>query len=228
MLLPENERGKEARDVSEEPRALIVDWGGVLTNPMHEVLGRWMTDEDVDVDSFVAVMGAWHDEPGSPLHRLEVGDLTAEGFEEVFAAEVRTHSGSPLEPSGLIARMFAGLRPNHQLRRVVESARAAGWRTAVLSNSWGDSYDMHDVDRLVDVVLLSHRIGARKPDPEAYELAVRAVGVAPESCVFVDDLKRNIRGAEDLGMTAFLYAPGVEVDLARHLDHVGPAERGKG
>lgn len=211
--------------MSDEPGALILDWGGVLTNPVHEAFGTWMAAEGIDVDSFVQVMGAWHDEPGSPLHRLEVGDLDALEFERLFAAAVHTHSGVALVPEGLIGRMFAGLRPNLELRRVVEQAREAGWRTAVLSNSWGDTYDMHDTDSLVDVVLMSHRIGARKPDAAAYERAIRAVDVPAEACVFVDDLRRNVKGARQLGMTAFLYTPGVEIEIAEHLNLAATAAR---
>ena len=43
--------------------------------------------------------------------------------------------------------------------------------------------------------------------------------------MFVDDLKRNVRSARELGMTAFLYAPGVEVEVAEYLDQSAPADR---
>ena len=41
-----------------------------------------------------------------------------------------------------------------------------------------------------------------KPQPEIYRLAAERLGVAPEECVFVDDLRENCEGAEAVGMTA--------------------------
>jgi FMN phosphatase YigB (HAD superfamily) len=41
-----------------------------------------------------------------------------------------------------------------------------------------------------------------KPQPEIYLLAAERIGVAPEGCLFVDDLQENCAGAEAVGMTA--------------------------
>ena len=41
-----------------------------------------------------------------------------------------------------------------------------------------------------------------KPQPEIYRLAAERLEVAPEECLFVDDLRENCEGAEAVGMTA--------------------------
>ena len=38
-----------------------------------------------------------------------------------------------------------------------------------------------------------------KPQPEIYLLAAERVGRAPESCLFVDDLRENCDGAKAVG-----------------------------
>lgn len=197
--------------------ALILDWGGVLTNPMDEAFASWMAREGVSRDSFTAVMNAFHNEAGSPLHQVEVGNLTQEEFEGALAAGLRTRSGGAVNPTGLLRRMFSELRPNQAMRELVGEVRALGWPTVVLSNSWGEGYDMPGVDDLVDVVLLSHRIGARKPQAEAFAQAVDAVAARAEDCVFVDDLRRNVRGAAQFGLRAHLYQPGLEARLRTEL-----------
>jgi putative hydrolase of the HAD superfamily len=53
--------------------------------------------------------------------------------------------------------------------------------------------------------VISAEVGLHKPQPEIYLLAADRVGVAPERCVFVDDLRENCEGAETVGMTAVLH-----------------------
>ena len=43
------------------------------------------------------------------------------------------------------------------------------------------------------------------PQPEIFLLGAERAGAAPEECVFVDDLRENVRGAEQVGMTAVLH-----------------------
>ena len=53
------------------------------------------------------------------------------------------------------------------------------------------------------MVVDSAFVGLRKPDPEIFELTLeRLGGVAPERCVFVDDLDVNCTAARELGMAA--------------------------
>ena len=40
----------------------------------------------------------------------------------------------------------------------------------------------------------------RKPDPRIYELGAERIGLAPADCVFVDDLKGNLKPARAMGM----------------------------
>ena len=51
-------------------------------------------------------------------------------------------------------------------------------------------------------IFLSSAIGLRKPDAEAYDHVVKAIGVPAERIVFFDDLAENIEGARYRGLTA--------------------------
>jgi putative hydrolase of the HAD superfamily len=48
-------------------------------------------------------------------------------------------------------------------------------------------------------------VGLHKPEPEIFHLGAERLGVPPEECVFVDDLRENCEGAEAVGMTAVLH-----------------------
>jgi epoxide hydrolase-like predicted phosphatase len=83
----------------------------------------------------------------------------------------------------------------------VRAAREAGIRTALVSNSWGVHRYPHDLfSEIFDGVVISGEEGTRKPAKRMYELGAERAGVAPELCVFVDDLPFNLTPAEELGM----------------------------
>jgi len=68
-------------------------------------------------------------------------------------------------------------------------------------------------------IFLSSTIGLRKPDAEAYDHVVHAIGVPAERIVFFDDLAENIEGAKERGMKAVLVnSPD---DVARALQALG-------
>ena len=85
------------------------------------------------------------------------------------------------------------------MQAVLRAARAAGLRTGLLSNAGGCGRP--EWPGLFDAVVLSGIAGVAKPDAAAYRLVAERLGVPPERCVFVDDLRRNVLGAVAAGMT---------------------------
>lgn len=62
-----------------------------------------------------------------------------------------------------------------------------------------------------DHLVLSHEIGTRKPKAEFFQECVRRAECEPGECLFVDDLRANIAGAEAIGMRGLVYHPGVDL-----------------
>jgi epoxide hydrolase-like predicted phosphatase len=81
---------------------------------------------------------------------------------------------------------------------VVQRARDAGVRTALLSNA--ERAPEPAVGRLFDTVVVSGMVGMSKPDPGIYRLTADRLDLVPSECVFVDDLVANVRGAAAVGM----------------------------
>jgi epoxide hydrolase-like predicted phosphatase len=192
--------------VTTELKALIVDYGGVLTSPLLDTTDNWLDSDGIDPVSFKAAMREWlgtaygTDAADSPVHALERGEVEVPDFERQLAAHLRTVDGRPVEAEGLLTRMFAGFGHEPAMTAALRHARAAGLSTALLSNSWGLDYPRHDWEELFDAVVISGEVGMRKPEARIFELAAGKLGLAPESCVFVDDLAPNIRGAVAVGM----------------------------
>jgi FMN hydrolase / 5-amino-6-(5-phospho-D-ribitylamino)uracil phosphatase len=58
------------------------------------------------------------------------------------------------------------------------------------------------LSRYLDWSFVSCETGVRKPDPAAYLGPVRALGLAPQDCLFVDDRQENVDAAQALGLDA--------------------------
>jgi epoxide hydrolase-like predicted phosphatase len=197
--------------VAHDLKALVVDYGGVLTNSLAETMGGWFESDRIDPQTFRAAMRDLLGETGAvearvnPVHALERGEIEIPHFEQQLAAHLVTVDGTPVEADGLLARMFSGFRAAEDMVGVVRRVRQAGLKTALLSNSWGMDYPREGWDELFDVTVISGEVGMRKPDPGIYTLCAERLGLPPEACVFVDDLAPNVRGAVAVGMVGVLH-----------------------
>lgn len=195
-------------------RALVVDWGGVLTGSVDTVWSTWAEQDAVDHDHLrAALRGPTATDTGpdtsdagraSLVHALERGELTGPQFEQLVAQEL-ARQGSPVQAHGLLERMLGGLTPSASMLGVVARVKAAGLRTAVLSNSWANEYPREGWDELFDVVVISGEVGMRKPEPRIYQLLLDRLALPAGACVFVDDLAVNVAAAVQVGMVGVLH-----------------------
>jgi putative hydrolase of the HAD superfamily len=77
-----------------ELRALVVDWGGVLTEPLGAAIESWAAADGVPMDDYVAVMREWLGVEQAQLARdnpvaaLERGEIEVPHFEDRLAARL--------------------------------------------------------------------------------------------------------------------------------------------
>ena len=209
-----------------ELRAVVIDWGGVLTQPMTDTVRAWAAADQIDWDRYVAVVRPWLTEAYAventndgtdghrkvnPVHALERGECTVADFESLLAPRLVTTTGGSVQPAGLLTRMLSASRPVPAMYQLVRDLRAAGVRTALLSNSWGDGgYPREDFPGLFDAVVISAEVGMRKPEPRIFLHTAGLLGIDPAGCVFIDDLDRNVAAAVGCGMTGVQHTDPVE------------------
>jgi len=127
--------------------------------------------------------------------------------DDIDDAEFERRFGALLgvEPTDLVARLFAGLGPDEAMIAAVTAVKGAGVPTGLISNSWGTGIYERAPLELFDATVISGDVGLHKPQPEIYLLGAERLGVPVERCAFVDDLRENVAGAEEVGMTAVLH-----------------------
>ncbi len=173
---------------------LLIDWGGVLTTNLFASFHAYCLAAEIDPKT---LLGRFRSDPEARdlLIALEKGELSEDEFERQFAALLN------VEPAGLIDGLFSGVEPDTAMVDAVRRARAAGIRTALVSNSWGVHRYPHDMfSELFDGIVISGEEGIRKPSRRMYELGAERAGAPAELCVYVDDLPFNLPPAEKLGM----------------------------
>jgi putative hydrolase of the HAD superfamily len=199
--------------------AVIFDFGGVITASPFEAFNRFEAERGLPHNFLRRVNAANpHDNAWARLERAEVDRET---FDRLF----REESGAlGCEVSGLevLAVVSGAVRP-----RMVAALKACkarfkmGCITNVFRAEDGAAHrmagDVADAFALFDVVVESTTVGLRKPDPRIYRLACERLGVAPEACVYLDDLGVNCKPAAQIGMTAIKVVGEAQAlaDLAR-------------
>jgi putative hydrolase of the HAD superfamily len=185
-------------------RALISDFGGVLTTPLIESFLAYQRETGIALEDLGAAMGRLMEEDGGrhPLFELEKGNITEDEFTRRLGAALGR------ELSSMRDTYFENLHPNEPMIEYLRGLREDGIRLALLTNNvreWEPLWraKLPDVDELFEVVVDSGFVGMRKPEPEIYELTLERLGdgLRAEECAFLDDIEVNCDAARALGMT---------------------------
>jgi putative hydrolase of the HAD superfamily len=119
-------------------------------------------------------------------------------------------AGAELELDPLVQALLASLRFSAfpDVRPALLAARARGQRLVVVSNwdiSLGDVLDALGLASLLDGVLTSAGVGARKPAPAIFEQALALAGVPACDAIHVgDSLDDDVAGARGAGIEPVL------------------------
>jgi putative hydrolase of the HAD superfamily len=187
-------------------RALISDFGGVLTTPLTAGFVAYQEEAGVSLEELGRAMQRATELHGEhPLFALERGEIP----EAEFARRLGEQLGDGFDLARLRALYFERIEPNPPMIRYVAELRGRGLRTALLTNNvreWEPFWraKLPELDEVFEVVVDSAFVGMRKPEPRIYELTLERLGggLRAEECLFVDDLEVNCEAARALGMTA--------------------------
>ena len=187
-------------------RALISDFGGVLTTPLSAGFLAYQEEAAITLEDLGKGMQAAADAYGDhPLYALERGEISEQEFARRLAEQL--HDGFDL--ARLRHLYFERIEPNAPMIRFVGDLRERGLRTALLTNNvreWEPLWraKLPELDAIFEEVVDSAFVGMRKPEPGIYHLTLERLGdgLRTDECLFVDDLEVNCEAARELGMTA--------------------------
>ncbi len=188
-------------------RAVLWDFGGVFTESPFQAFAGFERSRGLPqdflrrVNSIDADTNAWA--------RFERGEITLAEFGDAFEVESSAF-GHRVRGEELVALLYGDVRPQmvDALRRCKEHFVNACLTNNVKTGT-GHGFPTTDARArevaqilgLFDLVIESSLVGARKPEPRFYQLALERLEIEPRQAVYLDDLGINLKPARALGMT---------------------------
>jgi putative hydrolase of the HAD superfamily len=189
-------------------QALVLDFGGVISRTMFET--HPITERALGLAPGSLTWRGPFDPASDPLWvDMQENRITERDYWRTRVVEIGSLFGERWEMSDFVRRArgddpISTMRP--EAVRTIKAAAAVGKRLAILSNELDLFYGEGFTRRFpllsdFEVVIDATYTGILKPDPRAYQLCLEALKLPADQCVFVDDQRRNINGAEKVGMS---------------------------
>ena len=180
-------------------RARILDYGEVLSLPQAgDLVDEMAAILDVPRERFEAAY--WRHRRAYDLGR-RAADYWRDTLHDLGIVD------AAVIPTLIDLDVRSWTRYQEPMWTVAREARAAGLKTAILSNGVPEIMARVGTERslsdLFDVVVVSFELGHAKPEPEIYHVTLSKLGVSAAEALFVDDRAENIAAARQLGLRAF-------------------------
>lgn len=198
-------------------RAVVFDFGGVITSSPFEAFNRLEEERGLPAD-FIRRVNATNPHTNA-WAQFERAEIDARRFDVLFEAEAEAQ-GHRLEGRAVLAVLSGAIRP--EMVRALDQLRRAGFRLACITNNVPSSHgagmarsgEARDAYEQVFVrfehVIESSKAGVRKPDPRIYTMMCERLRLAPADCIYLDDLGINCKPAAALGMAAIKVTSGAQ------------------
>jgi len=187
-------------------KAVIWDFGGVLTSSPFEAFNRYEREARIPAD-FIRGVNARNPDTNA-WAQFERSEITLDEFDVLFEGETRL-AGHAITGRDVVALLGGVVRP--KMVRALEICREH-YKVGCITNNVpagrgsGMALDSEQAAAVKQVMALFHHIveskraGIRKPDPRIYHMSCDALGVSPTEAVYLDDLGVNLKPARALGM----------------------------
>ena len=190
-------------------KAVLWDFGGVITSSPFDAFNAYERERGLP-ENLIRRINAT-DPDANAWAKFERNEIGGAEFDELFATEA-AKVGFDVRGADVIALLSGTVRP--RMVAALDACKTAGFRLGCITNnaqvghgagmSTNESRaaQMADAMSRFEHVIESSKSGIRKPDPRIYLMICAALDVAPDACVYLDDLGINCKPAAALGMTA--------------------------
>lgn len=188
-------------------KAVIFDFGGVFVQSPVLNFAKFERAHDLP-DKFIGGVIKSNLHKGA-FARFERSEISVDEFDGLFAEETR-QAGFEISGRKLLS-MLHQLEFHETMIIALKTVQGAGLKTGCITNNmpgdamgWENDDDyqerIHKIIGSFDHVIESSKAGVRKPEPKIYEMMCEAINIAPEQCIFLDDLGVNLKPAQVMGM----------------------------
>ncbi len=185
---------------------MLWDFGGVFTSSPFEAFDRYEQANGLPKD-FIRTVNSTNPDSNA-WAKLEANEISREEFDGMFRNE--SHAlGHAVSGAEVLTLLSGTLRP-----RMVDALAQCKeyFKVGCITNNMKPADPSQDtpanrqfthtgpIMAIFDTIVESSIEGVRKPNPKIYEIACERLNVAPNQCVFLDDLGINLKPARAMGM----------------------------
>lgn len=183
-------------------KAVIFDFGGVIeTTPEGNPLKKVAEIVGLSNDDF-------HKEYFKHNHLSNVDGLPWEETVAVVVSHLTDSEDIIQRSRQIMLDHIASRKINKELVDFFPVLRKQGYKVAIFSNNTAllrqQLIDTKIIE-LVDEVVISAEIGFQKPSKKAFAVLFQKLNLQPEDVVFIDDAKKSLETAGEIGYTPILF-----------------------
>ena len=184
-------------------KAVIWDFGGVITSSPFEAFNKFELDNNLPKDIIRTINSENPDD--NAWAKFERNDIGINEFDTLFSKEA-DKKGFQISGKQVVKLLSGDIRkPMVDFLLSLKENYKLGCITNNIQNSKDDKVNhlnqASQVMKIFDHIIESSKVGLRKPDPKIYYMSCDALGVRPEECIYLDDLGINLKPARKIGMT---------------------------
>jgi putative hydrolase of the HAD superfamily len=123
-------------------------------------------------------------------------------YYEIITQNLPTNDPYSLKMQLFLHTHFAGHCVLFKEVRAILDSLYGKYKLGVISNAFPSMdwiFDLLDIRKYFDVIVLSSKVGKSKPDSVIYEKALESINSKAAECIFIDDKQENIEAANNLG-----------------------------
>jgi len=179
-------------------RAVLFDLGGVIVRTEYQAPRQHLAEslgmDYDDIDKIVFGGGT-----NGSAARATLGQISED---EHWLNVMKILKQPASENERIRAEFFAGDIIDRTLLDFLRSIRPK-YKTGLISNAWNGlrNYILREkFDDAFEYMVISSEVGAAKPEPKIFQIALEQLQVRANEAVFVDDFIENIEACEKVGM----------------------------
>lgn len=176
-------------------QAVFFDLGGVIVRTEFQAPRQQLADRlGLEYDDLYEIVFN-----GDTGLKASMGEISSEDH---WASVIKRLRRPVSELAAIRKEFFAGDIVDRTLVEYIRSLRS-NYKTGLISNAWNDLRDFVVREKFDDAfhgMIISAEVGAMKPEPRIFQIALERFEVRPNEAVFIDDVLENIEGCERVGM----------------------------
>lgn len=184
-------------------KAIILDYGGVISNDQDSGIVKTMTDMlSVDTATYRRLYVKYRQE-------YDTNNISAEEYWQKIINNIKAPIDNQIIKDLIELDVKSWTKINKNSLEYIKTLYKCGFKLAILSNITTDTlkYVKRNFNwlELFNFLIFSCEIRLAKPDAEIYFLCLKKLKLRADECLFVDDSIENIKEAQKCGLNTLLF-----------------------